>query len=308
MSSTYIPKLQDDSYIHKYTNPTLLQPPTTYTKTSIPQIIWQTAKSHNTPPRVSQQIIQSWHKISPEYKRRLLDDDELHIFMSSHFNQTVVQSFLDLPLPVMRADFFRLAVMYYNGGIYADVDVELKQPIQNWSEGAIDKCDVVIGMENDMHICNWGFASRPHHLLFRIAMDLSMERFVHQNVSILKDANVHFVTGPGLLTDAVHELAKRARCEGVLKRKEDYLFAHVIYDSCRSVLKETYNVCLYDKKTQQGWFRNHYASQKKVLQSDQFVSSWTDQINEKKGENETSTLVTKLGRILEYIRYQLGIY
>lgn len=59
----------------------------------------------------------------------------------------------------MSADFFQLALMYYNGRIYADVDVELKQPIQNLSGDAIDKCDVVIGMENDMHICNWGFVS-----------------------------------------------------------------------------------------------------------------------------------------------------
>lgn len=75
-----------------------------------------------------------------------------------------------------------------------------------------------------------------------------MERFINQTVSILKDANVYFVTGPGLLIDAVHILAKRVGCEEVLKRKEDHILAHVVYDLCCTVLKHTYNVCLYDKK------------------------------------------------------------
>ena len=296
-------KLPDGTYMNRYSSPTK-------TKSSIPHIIWQTAKSHKTPPRASRKIINSWYKHNPTWKRQLLDDDELLNFMNAHFNKTVVESYLNLPLAVMRADFFRYAVIYFDGGVYADVDVQLKKSIEKWSDNAIDKCDVIIGLENDEHICNWGFAGRSKHLLFQKAVELSLERFVSQEISLLDESTVHVVTGPELFTDAVSRLAKEGGCSDLIVSKKDKNNAKELYDRCRDLLKEKYNVCLYDKQTQEGWFKNHYASQNFVLQSSDFVSSWIDHRNDSvfktTGVNskEKLTFIQKLGKVFEYIRYQ----
>lgn len=72
----------------------------------------------------------------------------------------------------MRADFWRYAILYARGGLYADVDVTSLRPLQQWLppqdneakglplEGKYrqyswDSCAAVIGLENDMHFCQW---------------------------------------------------------------------------------------------------------------------------------------------------------
>lgn len=76
------------------------------------------------------------------------------------------------PLAVMKADFWRYAVLYARGGLYADVDVNALRPVAQWlppiDGGASglplaakyqqltwERCRVVIGLENDVHFCQW---------------------------------------------------------------------------------------------------------------------------------------------------------
>ena len=251
----------------------------------IPKIIWQTAKSHDEPPPASKKIMDTWNETTnPSWTRKLLDDEELVTFMATYYNQTVVDAFKELPLPVMKADFFRMAVMYHKGGVYADVDVECKKPIESWSNGAIDRCEVVLGMENDHHICNWGFASRRHHPLFKKAVDLSLSRFVNTKIDTTHEHFVHYVTGPELFTHALQLLINDDGCKPIPPPKNPKQatpkYAKVLYNECRDTLKEKHGICLFDVKTQKGWFENHYSSLKKSLQSEDWVTSWTEQRKE----------------------------
>ena len=226
------------------------------------------------------------------------------VFMSSHFNQTVVNSFQNLPLPVMKADFFRLAIMYYEGGIYADVDVQCNKPIQIWdgnadndqgggggaAAAAIDKCEVILGMENDCHVLNWAFASRKNHPLFQQAMDLSLSRFVNMTIDLSQEHFVHETTGPRVFTLAVKDIAKDVGCVIPNNDNNDTkTYAKDLYRMCRDVLKEKYGLCLYDQQTQESWFKNHYSSQKKELQSENWLSSWTEEREMKVNEFKLKT-------------------
>jgi mannosyltransferase OCH1-like enzyme len=222
----------------------------------IPKIIWQTAKSHNAPAAVAK-IMSTWRDKNPGWDQCLLDDAEVDVFMVQHFNESVVAAFRKLPLPVMRADFFRLAVVYHLGGTYADVDVECSVPINDW---AVNKCEVVIGAEppHEVNVCNWGFASVKHHLLFQRAIDMSLSRFVNQDIDFSYEHFVHHTTGPVLLLDALGSLAAEAGCEWHKRNRT----AREIYKSCRAILQEQYNICFVDGNTQDKWFHNHFSSQK----------------------------------------------
>jgi hypothetical protein len=222
----------------------------------IPKVIWQTAKSHNAPAAVAK-IMSTWRDKNPGWDQCLLDDAEVDVFMVQHFNESVVAAFRKLPLPVMRADFFRLAVVYHLGGTYADVDVECSVPINDW---AVNKCEVVIGAEppHEVNVCNWGFASVKHHLLFQRAIDMSLSRFVNQDIDFSYEHFVHHTTGPGVLTTALADSARSAGCiwnevPGTVRE---------IYKSCRAILQEQYNICFVDGNTQDKWFHNHFSSQK----------------------------------------------
>ena len=79
---------------------------------SVPQTIWQTARSHNSTPTHGTDMYNSWTRHNPEWDHLFLDDDEVDAFVAAHYNQTVLKSFRDMPLGVMRADVFRCARRY----------------------------------------------------------------------------------------------------------------------------------------------------------------------------------------------------
>jgi FkbM family methyltransferase len=246
---------------------------------SIPQVLWQTAKSHNAPADVAK-IMSTWSIMNPNLDQRLLDDFEVLSFMMQHFNSSVVKAFKNLPLPAMRADFFRLAVMYHEGGIYADVDVSSNVPIHEWQYDdygpVMESCDVVIGMDEEVHVSNWGFASVKEHILFQKAIELSLSRFLEHGVDVTYEHFVHYTTGPGVFTDALMYLARKAGCvwEGKGARAQE------MYHSCRSLLKEKYSICYVDDATQRKWFLNHYSSHHSNLQSEDWVKSWKETAQE----------------------------
>ena len=47
-----------------------------------------------------------------------------------------------------------------------------------------------------------------------------------------------------------------------------------MYDSCREELKSKYGLCIVERETILEFFKNYYASQKKELQSEEWISSW----------------------------------
>ena len=76
------------------------------------------------------------------------------------------------PVPVMRADFWRYAILYAFGGIYADIDVEALLPLEDWLPPKAEErfwppktntsasptwssCSIVVGLENELHFCQW---------------------------------------------------------------------------------------------------------------------------------------------------------
>ena len=210
----------------------------------------------------------TWDDHNPDWTHILYDDAELLSFMNENLEPREVKAWKKLPLPVMKADFFRLAVMYFEGGIYADVDVENVLPIKKWPDNMIDSCEVIIGMENDAHVCNWGFASRKQHPLFETAYKLSISKFIN-GVDTRNEHFVHATTGPGVLTEAVIVLVKDLECGSPENAKE-------IYESCGKALKRRFNICYVAENKQKEFFNNHYSSQKKELQSEEWVSSWTE--------------------------------
>lgn len=162
--------------------------------------------------------------------------------------------------------------MYFEGGIYADVDVENVLPIKKWPDNMIEECEVIIGMENDLHVSNWGFASRRNHPLFEKAYKLSISRFIN-GIDTTNEHFVHMTTGPGVITETARHLTEDLNCfkldSGVKETQE-------MYDSCREALKSEYGLCLVERETLVQFFKNHYASQKKELQSEEWISSWTE--------------------------------
>ena len=112
--------------------------------------------------------------------------------------------FESYPLGVMKADFWRYCVLYVHGGIYLDLDTKLVQPIQNWPH--LETSQVIIGIENIEHFCQWTLLSVPGHPLFQKIIDTCFKHYLESgNKIVIKDHFVHWYTGPWVFTDAIYD-------------------------------------------------------------------------------------------------------
>lgn len=100
------------------------------TRVSIPQMIWQTARSHNDTPPLGIDLFNSWTSFNQGYDHFFLDDAEVLEFVREHYNQSVVDAFKAMPLGVMRADAVRCVLLLCNG-----ISVNVPKPRKRWRVG-----------------------------------------------------------------------------------------------------------------------------------------------------------------------------
>ena len=99
---------------------------------------------------------------------------------------------------------FRYAVVYIFGGVYTDVDTDCITPISAWN---VTGCDLFIGLENDLHFCQWTFAATARSPYLKYVIDAIVGRFELMNGVDASNPNfVHNHTGPAIFTQSLKEL------------------------------------------------------------------------------------------------------
>ena len=86
---------------------------------SIPKIIHLTHKTKDIPSSV----IDKFKEVYPGYEIRLSDDNDCIDFLNKEFGQEYVDIFNFIKHGQIKADFWRVCVVYKYGGIYFDIDV-----------------------------------------------------------------------------------------------------------------------------------------------------------------------------------------
>lgn len=145
------------------------------TQSKIPKIIWQTAKSF--PPPQAKTSILSWINNNPEYEWCFMDDERCDLFIKENFSLDFYKMYSSLPLGVMKADVWRIAVVYAYGGVYADIDTECIVSIKEWCKGPI-----VVAEETPCgNIANYTFAAVPKHPALGLALSNLMDKWKSNN-------------------------------------------------------------------------------------------------------------------------------
>jgi mannosyltransferase OCH1-like enzyme len=138
----------------------------------IPKLIWQTAKS--IPHPQSHEYIKTWIDKNPEYEWLFMDDARCDQFIQDHFNQEFYNMYLSLPYGVMRADVWRVCVVYVYGGVYVDTDCECVVAIDQW----INNCSLVVAEEvPNGDLANFAFAAEPNHPALLSVINRFMELY-----------------------------------------------------------------------------------------------------------------------------------
>lgn len=157
----------------------------------------------------------------------------------------------------MKSDFWRYAVLYQYGGIYADIDVRSEKPVDQWlppmswrsmknKEGSFlpgakyehlgdisygmlswQDCQVLLAPENRLHFVQWTIASVPGHPLLRSVLTLILEK-AKNGIKIENEHFVHYHTGPGVWTEGITRFFKS---EIGISEKEGPKTAKQLYDA-----------------------------------------------------------------------------
>jgi GR25 family glycosyltransferase involved in LPS biosynthesis len=101
-----------------------------YENLNIPKVIFMCDK------KLDQIKIYSknWEKLNPDYKVSLYDDDMCKKMLSSNYPSLYLDIFNYLKDGPIKADFWRLCVLYLYGGVYVDADIEPLIPIKDFLE------------------------------------------------------------------------------------------------------------------------------------------------------------------------------
>ncbi|OKL64188.1 hypothetical protein UA08_01002 [Talaromyces atroroseus] len=178
-------------------------------------------------------IARTWIQKNPGYRYEVLTDQNDLYYVETHFGPAglnrpdIVHVYKSLTARIIKADLLRYLVMYVEGGVYTDIDVEALRSIDRFIPDRFDERDIdmVIGVEIDEpewrdhpilgskseSFCQWTFMAKPRlQLLMSLIdgiIDWILETSRSQGVPIaniqLNFDEVLGGTGPSAFTKAV---------------------------------------------------------------------------------------------------------
>lgn len=196
-------------------------------ETRFPAYIWQTWKW--TPANGEFEFREqeaSWTEQHPSFIHEVITDQVAVNLLRLLYASVpeVLEAYLLLPLPVLKADFFRYLILLARGGIYSDIDTYAIRSALEWIPSQVPRESVglVIGIEADpdrpdwadwysrrIQFCQWTIQSKPGHPVLRSVV----ARITEQTLKLKKagqlksiaDKNVIEFSGPAVWTDTVFD-------------------------------------------------------------------------------------------------------
>ena len=95
---------------------------------TFPKNIYICNKTKNIPTY----IINNWKKLNPDYNIIIYDDNDCINFLKKEYDQRYVDLFNKIKDGPIKADFWRICILYKYGGIYSDLDIKPIVPISKF--------------------------------------------------------------------------------------------------------------------------------------------------------------------------------
>jgi len=145
---------------------------------NIPSTILLTWRDKNIPDYV----LEKWRSLNTNYTIMFYTDDDIKIFLDTHYGNDYVNFFSKIPFGRYKADFFRLCYLYKFGGFYADIDIEPLLSFDNIIDKKTNIDFVSVLSTMDGHIFQAVLASTPNHPLIKMCIDSML--FYGSNIGI----------------------------------------------------------------------------------------------------------------------------
>jgi mannosyltransferase OCH1-like enzyme len=187
--------------------------------------IIQTWKTKDIPDHYKQ-FVEKLKELNPTHNYMFFDDDTIVEFMKSVMSK-YYDTFSKLTNKIEQIDFFRYVAVYYYGGLYIDLDVDMVNKIDDFTELG-EKCVFPIEIKNvcdvflknqDVNylVGNYAFyGTKGHPFLKRIIDNIVKQRIDDKDIRIAqetctddtRDVYVYYRTGPILVTQTYIDYLK----------------------------------------------------------------------------------------------------
>ncbi|MGN9282672.1 glycosyltransferase family 32 protein [Holdemanella porci] len=130
----------------------------------IPKVIHYCWFGNNPLPFEVKKCINSWKKICPDYEIRRWDETNFDVYQNDF-----IKSAYGLKAWAFVSDYARLKIVYDEGGIYLDTDVELKKNLDE-----LRKNEGFFAIQQEGHYCNTGlgFGAKKENEIVKTMLDL----------------------------------------------------------------------------------------------------------------------------------------
>ncbi|KAI9676132.1 MAG: membrane-bound alpha-1,6- mannosyltransferase Initiation-specific [Caeruleum heppii] len=168
----------------------------------------------------------SWTEKHPGFVHEVITD-QVAVHLIRHLYAAVpavLDAYNSLPLPILKADFFRYLILLARGGIYSDIDTAALKSAAEWVPEKVPRSTygLVIGIEADpdrpdwadwysrrIQFCQWTIQAKPGHPILRnVVAAITEETLRRKKAGLLKKGEdlqkgiIEF-TGPALWTDNI---------------------------------------------------------------------------------------------------------
>lgn len=161
-------------------------PPQTLPGSTFPQKIWQTWKIDPLLFGITETVrATTWLQKNPHMRYEVITDASEMTYIEQHFGPDgfnrpdIVNFYRSVNLPIIKADLLRYMILYAEGGVYTDIDVETLKPFHRFfpERHNEEDYDLIVGIEVDepqfrdhpilgpksQSFCQWTIISRPQH-------------------------------------------------------------------------------------------------------------------------------------------------
>ena len=160
------------------------------------------------PPSLYLDRMSKWRELNPGFTFVLWNAKSAETLLEQ-VSERAAAAFRSLRVPAARADLFRYAVLWSNGGTYVDVDDVVGAPLNR-----------TVTMEAGLHVVLKGARTYTNNFIacpaMHPVMDAALKRAT-DNIENRKGRNAKQMTGPGVLSRVMNELIRgRLASPGVI--------------------------------------------------------------------------------------------
>lgn len=158
-----------------------------------PRVILQTYKTYPTPekyPELSDSVA-AWKSLNPDWEYKFFDDIQGEEFIRKHFDNDTANAFKVIKVGAFKADLLRVCLSYIYGGVYADIKIHPKFPLDDFLDG-----DMILTKERPLSKGLWNafYVCQPGEQY----MKEIIEKIVENTKNLDKGRNYFHFSGPEL--------------------------------------------------------------------------------------------------------------